>query len=59
MKTRLLSAIALAVVLITSCSQGKDEQAEKIKALEEKIAAMDGSNVPVPPYRECKLTRLL
>ena len=33
MKTRLLSAIALAVVLITSCSQGKDEQAEKIKAL--------------------------
>ena len=34
MKTRLLSAIALAFVLITSCSQGKDEQAEKIKALE-------------------------
>ncbi len=37
MKTRLLSAIALAVVLLTSCSQGKDEQAEKIKALEEKL----------------------
>lgn len=48
MKTRLLSAIALAVVLLSSCSQGKDDQSEKIKALEEKIAAMEGSNIPVP-----------
>ena len=48
MKTRLLSAIALSVVLLASCSQGKDDQAEKIKALEEKIAAMEGTNTPVP-----------
>jgi len=48
MKTRLLSAIALAVVLLSSCSQSKDDQAEKIKALEDKIAAMEGSNIPVP-----------
>jgi PBP1b-binding outer membrane lipoprotein LpoB len=48
MKTRLLSAIALSVVLLASCSQGKDDQAEKIKALEEKIAAMEGTNIPVP-----------
>ncbi len=48
MKTRLLSAIALSVVLLASCSQGKDEQAEKIKALEEKNAAMEGTNTPVP-----------
>jgi hypothetical protein len=33
--------------LITSCSQGKDDQGEKIKALEEKIAAMEGTNLPV------------
>ena len=48
MKTRLLSAIALSVVLLASCSQGKDDQAEKIKALEEKIASMEGANTPVP-----------
>ena len=48
MKTRLLSAIALSVVLLASCSQSKDDQAEKIKALEEKIAAMEGTNTPVP-----------
>jgi len=48
MKTRLFSAIALSVVLLASCSQGKDDQAEKIKALEEKIAAMEGTNIPVP-----------
>lgn len=48
MKTRLLSAIALSVILLASCSQGKDDQAEKIKALEEKIASMEGANTPVP-----------
>ena len=49
MKTRLLSAIAFSVVLLASCSQGKDDQAEKIKALEEKISAMEGTNIsPVP-----------
>lgn len=46
MKIRLFSAIALSVVLLASCSQGND-QAEKIKALEEKIAAMEGANTPV------------
>jgi outer membrane murein-binding lipoprotein Lpp len=49
MKIRLLSAIALSVVLLASCSQGKEDQAEKIKALEEKIAAMEGGNTAVAP----------
>jgi hypothetical protein len=44
MKIRLVSAIALSVVLLASCSQGKDDQAEKIKALEDKIAAMEGGS---------------
>ena len=49
MKTNLFSALALSLALMVSCSQKSDDQAEKIKALEEKIAALEGSNTAVSP----------
>lgn len=49
MKINLFSAIALSLALMVSCSQKNDEQADKIKALEEKIAALEGSNTAVNP----------
>ena len=49
MKINLLSAVALAAVMMVSCSQKGDDQAEKIKALEDKIAALEGANTAVNP----------
>lgn len=49
MKTKLLSAIALAMVMMASCSPKTDDQAAKIKALEDKIAALEGANTAVAP----------
>ena len=43
MKTRLLSAIVLSVVLLASCSES-----EKIKALEEKLDSLQKSQAAVP-----------
>lgn len=48
MKIKLLSAFALALILASSCAQ-KDDQAAKIKALEDKIAQMETSNTSVSP----------
>ncbi len=48
MKIKLLSAFALAVILTSSCSQ-KDENADKIKALEDKIAQLETANTAVTP----------
>jgi hypothetical protein len=49
MKINLLSAVILAMVLMASCSSKGDNQDEKIKALEEKIAALEGANTAVSP----------
>lgn len=49
MKINLLSAVILAIVLMASCSSKGDNQAEKIKALEDKIAALEGANTAVSP----------
>lgn len=48
MKIKLLSAFALALILASSCAQ-KDDQAEKIKALEDKIAQLETGNTAVSP----------
>lgn len=48
MRTKLLSAFALAVILATSCAQ-KDDQAAKIQALEDKIARLETGNTAVTP----------
>ncbi|GAA0877696.1 DUF1573 domain-containing protein [Algoriphagus jejuensis] len=48
MKTKLLSVFALVLVLASSCAQ-KDDQAAKIKALEDKIAQIETSNTAVTP----------
>jgi hypothetical protein len=48
MRTKLLSAFALALILASSCAQ-KDDQAAKIKALEDKIAQLETSNTAVTP----------
>jgi Protein of unknown function (DUF1573) len=49
MKIRFASALLLSVVILASCNETKDEQAEKIAALEEKIAALEGGNTAVNP----------
>ena len=49
MKTRFASVLLFSVVILASCNQAKDEQAEKIAALEEKIAALEGGNTAVNP----------
>lgn len=48
MKIKLLSALALALVLASSCAP-KDDQAAKIQALEDKIAQLENSNTAVSP----------
>ncbi len=48
MRTKLLSVFALALVLASSCAQ-KDDQAAKIKALEDKIARLETSSTAVTP----------
>lgn len=45
MKTRFASALLFSVVILASCNQAKDEQAEKIASLEEKIASLEGGNI--------------
>ncbi|MFM7628988.1 MAG: DUF1573 domain-containing protein [Algoriphagus sp.] len=49
MKTRFASVLLFSVVILVSCNQAKDEQAEKIAALEEKLAAIEGGNTAVNP----------
>ena len=48
MRTKLLSALALAVVLVSSCNQ-KNDQESKIQALEEKIAQLENQSTAVTP----------
>jgi hypothetical protein len=48
MKIKFLSALALVLVLASSCEQ-KDDQAAKIQALEDKIAQMENNNTAVTP----------
>ena len=48
MKIQLLSALALALALTSSCEQ-KDDQAAKIQALEDKIAQLENQNTAVTP----------
>lgn len=48
MKIKFLSALALVLVLASSCEQ-KDDQAAKIQALEDKIAQLENNNTAVTP----------